>query len=39
MTKIPNRISNIIEELTEQYLENDRFNRPWIIGFSGGKDL
>lgn len=32
------RIDNIIEELIEQYLEKDRFNRPWIIGFSGGKD-
>lgn len=32
------RIDNIIEELIDQYLEKDRFNRPWIIGFSGGKD-
>lgn len=24
--------------LKDQYLEQDRFNRPWIIGFSGGKD-
>lgn len=32
------RINNIIEELIEQYLEKDRYNRPWIIGFSGGKD-
>ena len=32
------KIDNIIEELIEQYLENDRYNRPWIIGFSGGKD-
>ena len=22
----------------DQYLEDDRYNRPWIIGFSGGKD-
>jgi len=22
----------------DQYLENDRYCRPWIIGFSGGKD-
>lgn len=36
--KIPNRIANIIEELEDQYLEEDRYNRPWIIGFSGGKD-
>jgi DNA sulfur modification protein DndC len=32
------RIENIINELIEQYLEDDRHNRPWIIGFSGGKD-
>ncbi|KAA6337909.1 hypothetical protein EZS27_014037 [termite gut metagenome] len=32
------KIDNIVEELTEQYLEGDRYNRPWIIGFSGGKD-
>ena len=24
--------------MIDQYLEKDRFNRPWIIGFSGGKD-
>ncbi len=38
MKKLPNRISKIIDELIDQYLENDRYNRPWIIGFSGGKD-
>ncbi len=32
------RIEHILEEITEQYLEKDRYNRPWIIGFSGGKD-
>lgn len=32
------RVENIIEELMDQYQENDRYNRPWIIGFSGGKD-
>lgn len=32
------RIENIILELMDQYLEDDRYNRPWIIGFSGGKD-
>lgn len=32
------RIENIIAELMDQYLEEDRYNRPWIIGFSGGKD-
>lgn len=36
--KIPNNISEIIDELLDQYQENDRYNRPWIIGFSGGKD-
>jgi len=38
MKKIPNRISQIIDELIDQYQEADRYNRPWIIGFSGGKD-
>lgn len=38
MKKLSNRISGIVDELAEQYLENDRYNRPWIIGFSGGKD-
>lgn len=32
------RIDYIIDELIDQYLEDDRYNRPWIIGFSGGKD-
>lgn len=32
-----NTIKLIIEEITEQYLELDD-NRPWIVGFSGGKD-
>jgi tRNA(Ile)-lysidine synthase TilS/MesJ len=32
------RISYIISELIDQYQEDDRYNRPWIIGFSGGKD-
>ena len=36
--RIPNRINDIIEELKDQYMEKDRYNRPWIIGFSGGKD-
>lgn len=31
------RIKFIISELEDQYLANDN-NRPWIIGFSGGKD-
>jgi DNA sulfur modification protein DndC len=38
MKRIPNRITEIIDELIDQYLEKDRYNRPWIIGFSGGKD-
>ncbi len=32
------RIEHIIDEIIDQYLEEDRYNRPWIIGFSGGKD-
>ena len=36
--KLPYRISSIVDELIDQYLEEDRYNRPWIIGFSGGKD-
>lgn len=31
------RINNIIEDIKEQYLEQDN-NIPWIIGYSGGKD-
>ncbi|MFZ4398589.1 MAG: DNA phosphorothioation system sulfurtransferase DndC [Bacteroidales bacterium] len=31
------RINYIISELEDQYLAHDN-NRPWIIGFSGGKD-
>ena len=31
------RINDIIEDIKEQYLEQDN-NIPWIIGFSGGKD-
>ena len=38
MKKLPNRITEIIDELIDQYQEDDRYNRPWIIGFSGGKD-
>ena len=32
------RVRNIIDELKDQYLEEDRYVRPWIIGFSGGKE-
>ena len=31
------RITDVIEDIKEQYLEEDN-NIPWIIGFSGGKD-
>ena len=33
------RIKNIINELVDQYAFADTIERPWIIGFSGGKDL
>jgi DNA sulfur modification protein DndC len=32
------RIQHIISELKDQYLYPEDSNRPWIIGFSGGKD-
>ena len=32
------RIEYIIDEITDQYMYADRSFRPWIIGFSGGKD-
>ncbi len=38
MRKLPKHIQAVIDEIAEQYLEKDRYNRPWIIGFSGGKD-
>lgn len=31
-------IQNIIDEIIDQYLFADETKRPWIIGFSGGKD-
>lgn len=31
-------IQNIVDEIIDQYLYADSSNRPWIIGFSGGKD-
>ncbi len=31
------KINYVIDELVDQYIDNDK-NRPWIIGFSGGKD-
>ncbi len=35
MTK---RIEYVINEIVDQYYLADETNRPWIIGFSGGKD-
>jgi DNA sulfur modification protein DndC len=32
------RIEFIIDEILDQYMYADLSNRPWIIGFSGGKD-
>ena len=32
------RIEYIIDEILDQYLYADTTFRPWIIGFSGGKD-
>lgn len=32
------RIEYIIDEILDQYLYADVTNRPWIVGFSGGKD-
>jgi DNA sulfur modification protein DndC len=29
---------NLIDEIIDQYMYADETNRPWIIGFSGGKD-
>lgn len=35
--RLPDLIKSIESEIIDQYL-NDEFDRPWIIGFSGGKD-
>jgi len=32
------RIDNIIDDIIDQYAYADPSQRPWIIGFSGGKD-
>ena len=32
------RIAGIIDEITDQYMYANTSERPWIIGFSGGKD-
>lgn len=31
-------IQNLTNEIIDQYMYADKTNRPWIIGFSGGKD-
>jgi len=36
--KEPKKIEYIIDEIIDQYLYADKTTRPWIIGFSGGKD-
>lgn len=39
MISIKNKkIEGIIDEIIDQYAYADNSNRPWIIGFSGGKD-
>ena len=35
--RLPDLIKSIESEIIDQYL-NDELDRPWIIGFSGGKD-
>ena len=32
------KVQYIIDEMTDQYLYADDSKRPWVIGFSGGKD-
>ncbi|MNJ90662.1 hypothetical protein D3C87_82980 [compost metagenome] len=32
------KVNAIIDEIIDQYAYADRSDRPWIIGFSGGKD-
>jgi DNA sulfur modification protein DndC len=32
------RIEHIIDEIVDQYMYADVTSRPWIVGFSGGKD-
>lgn len=39
MQKIKNsKVEGIITEIIDQYAYADKTDRPWIIGFSGGKD-
>ena len=35
MKKLPNIISEIVDELTDQYLFADETKHSWIIGFRG----
>lgn len=37
-SKLKNKLQHIIDEIIDQYLYADETKRPWIIGFSGGKD-
>ena len=32
------RIDAIIDEIIDEYAFSENLDRPWIIGFSGGKD-
>lgn len=38
MKKYSERIDFVIDEILDQYMYADKSYRPWIIGFSGGKD-
>ena len=38
MIKLPSKFNEIIDELLDQFQFADDSDRPWIIGFSGGKD-
>lgn len=35
---LPKKLQFIVDELIDQYEFSDQTSRPWIIGFSGGKD-
>ncbi len=35
---MPLNLSHLEEEIIDQYLYDKHPTRPWIIGFSGGKD-
>ncbi len=40
MIKIKSKkVEGIISEIIDQYAYADKSDRPWIIGFSGGKDF